>query len=313
MSSKKSYTQNVVNLTIFAVPKAFHGLFAIIQRNAIKSWTHIRPRPEIILLGDDSGTEETARDLGTKFIPEIRRNEFGTPLLNDIFEKAEKAASNSILCYVNSDIILPTDFGEIVARITFKRFLIVGQRWNLEIKTELDFTDPDCEKKLNDRRKAEGDLEPVSGVDYFIYRRGCINNMPPFALGRTAWDNWLVFKARLSKIPVIDATQVLTVIHQKHDYGPPERQKMVLAGPERERNLELGGGYENMFTIDDANYVLLPEGTLHRKTEHHREPHLKRIRYSDSSIFHRVIQKLLDPPSLWLSVRVRLKRFFVGC
>jgi hypothetical protein len=303
-----------VNLTIFGVPKAFKGLIAIIQRNAIKSWTQIRPRPEIILLGDDPGTAEIARDLGTRYIPEIRRNEFGTPLLNDIFEKAEKEASNSVLCYVNSDIILPTYFTEVVAKISFKRFLIIGQRWNLEVKTELDFGDPDWEKKLNDRLKIEAALEPVTGIDYFIYRRGCFKEMPPFVLGRTAWDNWLVFKARLSKIPVLDATQVLTVIHQNHGYGTPEQEKMVLRGPERERNLELAGGYT--FTINDANYVLLPEGCKripNTKTQQDQELLLKRKRYRDSGIFFRLVQKLLDPPGLWLSIRIRFKRIFSGC
>ena len=42
-------------LTILSTPKAFTGLFAVIQRNAIESWTKLEPRPEIILFGRDVG------------------------------------------------------------------------------------------------------------------------------------------------------------------------------------------------------------------------------------------------------------------
>jgi hypothetical protein len=40
----------------------------------------LRPQWEIILLGDDEGTADTAEEFGTEHIAEIARNEFGTPL-----------------------------------------------------------------------------------------------------------------------------------------------------------------------------------------------------------------------------------------
>ncbi len=49
-------------LTIFSCHKAFHGHFNTIQRNAIKSWTLLRPKPEIFLIGDDEGTAEVCRE-----------------------------------------------------------------------------------------------------------------------------------------------------------------------------------------------------------------------------------------------------------
>ena len=38
-------------LTLFAVPKPFRDHTAMIQRNAITSWTLLRPHPQIILFG----------------------------------------------------------------------------------------------------------------------------------------------------------------------------------------------------------------------------------------------------------------------
>ena len=51
-------------LTLFTIPKAFVGHIGDIQRNAIKSWTLLRPKCEVILLADDSGTSEVAEELG---------------------------------------------------------------------------------------------------------------------------------------------------------------------------------------------------------------------------------------------------------
>src|SRR5207245_4092632 len=96
-------------ITFFATPKPFTGHIGVIQRNAITSWTLLRPRPEIVLVGDDQGTAEIAGDLGLCHIPVVRRNEYGTPLLDDIFAKAEAQASDHLLRYINADILVLRD------------------------------------------------------------------------------------------------------------------------------------------------------------------------------------------------------------
>ena len=58
-----SILEELFMLTIFAIPKAFRGHTATIQRNAITSWTMLHPRPEILLFGNESGTEEICREL----------------------------------------------------------------------------------------------------------------------------------------------------------------------------------------------------------------------------------------------------------
>src|SRR5467141_3820646 len=104
-------------LTLFAIPKAFTGHIGIIQRNAIRSWTLLRPQCEIILFGDDEGTADVAEEFGIRHIPQVERNEFGTPLVNDMFEKAQNLGSHELCCFVNSDIILMNDFMEAAQRV----------------------------------------------------------------------------------------------------------------------------------------------------------------------------------------------------
>ena len=97
-------------LTIFSIPKPFtNSHINIIQRNAIQSWINLGQQSEVILFGDDAGVGETAAEFGIKHIPEIKKNKFGTPLINSAFALAKKHASHKILTYVNADIIFLSD------------------------------------------------------------------------------------------------------------------------------------------------------------------------------------------------------------
>ena len=246
-------------LTIFAIPKAFQGHTGIIQRNAIKSWTLLRPACEVILCGDDPGVAEAASELGVRHLPDIERNEYGTPLLTPAFQQAA-AASNQLLCYVNADIILMNDFVRAARRIWFRRFMMVGQRWDLDVKEPLDFAD-EWEDGLRARIRAEGILLAEYGIDYFCFpaREQALLDLHEFPVGRPAWDNWLVYRARQLGIPLIDATHATSVVHQNHDYGHvPLRSGDMWEGPEAERSRAWSKelGMPELFTIRDATHVL---------------------------------------------------------
>src|SRR5260370_906360 len=69
-------------LTLYTIPKAFDEHIGIIQRNAIRSWTLLRPPCEVILFGDDAGTAEVAALLRGCRLPRIPKETVGyTPPL----------------------------------------------------------------------------------------------------------------------------------------------------------------------------------------------------------------------------------------
>ena len=252
--------KNIAMLTIFTIPKSFKEHNKIIQRNAIKSWFKLRPAAEIILFGDDDGVAETAHELGGKHIPSIEKNEFGTPLLSSAFSSAQKVAKNNILMYANSDVIFFQDLIEAVQRIDKPAFLMCGRRWDLDVKEEIDFENGEWATKLREKVLKEGKPHGLSGMDYFIFPRNLVN-MPPFAVGRPAWDSWLIYDMRFRRIPVIDATEAITVIHQNHDFSHSRfGEKKRVGGPEWQRNIEIAGGLTNMMTLRDADWVLGKNG-----------------------------------------------------
>ena len=256
-------------ITIFTMPKAFKGHIDIIQRNAIKSWTLLKPRPEIILLGDDEGTSEIAKEFSLKHVPDVERNELGTPLLNSMFAVAEANSSNSIIAYVNADIILMNDFAgaiETILKNGLDNFLMVGQRWDFDLIDLIDFKDNKWEDKLKSLVNDKGTLHAITGVDYFVFFKGAWGNIPPFALGRTAWDNWLIQRALDLKMHIIDATQAATIVHQNHDYEHMRGGKQeAWNGEEAKANLALAGGYDNIKSIAYARWIINKDGRLIKK------------------------------------------------
>ena len=180
-------------ITIFTIPKPFiDPHIKIIQTNAIKSWLLLKLTPEIILYGDDQGVGEIADELKIRHISNVKKNQFGTPLLNDIFEKTQEIANNEIICYVNCDIIFFQDVIETIKIAkNLKKYLLLGQRWDYDQKEFLDFSN-DWQKQLKERVIKNGSLHPPFGSDYFIFKKGLLKNMPEFAVGRLGWDNWFI-------------------------------------------------------------------------------------------------------------------------
>jgi hypothetical protein len=251
-------------LTIFAVPKAFTGHIRVIQRNAIASWFRLRPSCEIILCGNETGTEETATEFNAKHMQNVDRNQYGTPLLNSVIGQVGRMARHNLICYVNADLMLLSDFLRAVMRIKFRKFLMVGQRWDVDIEKEWTFTDPDWEERVREFTSEHGTPHPPLGSDYFVFpREHPFGEIPPFAIGRLGWDNWFIYNARRLGIPVIDVSRVATVIHQNHDYGHvPEGTGVDYLGPESDRNRAILGSEDRAFTLLDATHIMTSKWIL---------------------------------------------------
>lgn len=241
-------------LTLFFVPKAFEDNFAIIQENAIKSWISvIRPCPQIILLGDEKGAKDICIKYNLIHIPHIKKNNFGTPLLDDIFKKAQGRASNNIMVYINSDIILTDNLDKIATELArkYKHFLVSGRRYELQINRLINFK-PHWKKSLLEKCN-ENNLKNSAWLDYFIFTKGVFEDIPPFALGKTFWDKWLMWKAVHGGYSVIDSTKHISAIHQSHGYSfKGKTNKSTWEGKEAIENIQLAGGWSHGYSLDEA-------------------------------------------------------------
>jgi hypothetical protein len=259
-------------LTIFTAPKPFtNPHIATIQRNAIQTWIHLGGEVDVILVGDEAGLAETAAELGARHLPEVARNEKSTPLVSSIFEMARAASDSPFLAYLNADILLLPDFLEAVRQVRARldRFLLIGQRWDLDVTQPIDFS-PGWEGRLRSDVQSRGRQHAPAGSDYFVFPRPLFHAMPEFAIGRAGWDNWMIFHARQQGWPVVDGTPSLMVIHQSHDYSHLPGGKPHYELEESQLNMKLAGGPDHMYMVLDADQQLrggqirLPRLTLPR-------------------------------------------------
>jgi hypothetical protein len=263
--STNHVTRSVRSLiTVFSVPKSFVGHVAVIQRNAIGSWKQLEPEVDIVLCGDDDGVGKTARDFGARHIPDVERNEYGTPLLSSVFKAALAASETPFLAYVNADIILFRDLVDATAQLP-ETHLMVGRRWNLEVAEELDFC-RSWESSLRERVKTSGVRASPVWIDYFVLsRHSPLVNVPAFAVGRPYWDNWMIYRARSLNIPVVDATLSVDAVHQNHDYRHVTGQRGGRwHGPEADANAALAGLPKGdgvpLISVHHATHVLASTG-----------------------------------------------------
>jgi hypothetical protein len=253
-------------LTIFTTPKPFRGPFARLQRNAITSWTRLSPPCDVLIFGDEEGAADIAADLHLTHLAAVARNEFGMPLIGDLFAQAQQTATTPFLCYANADIIFMDDLLAAVrtAAICSERFLLIGQRYDVDLQEPLDFS-PGWAARLR-RMVIDGGFTLNTGMDYFGFPRGLWTTIPDdLVVGRAGWDSWPICEARLQKATVIDATQMVTAVHQKHDYSHhPGGVDEVYGGVEATRNYHALGGRRNMLTTFDATHVLTERGLVIR-------------------------------------------------
>lgn len=245
-------------ITMFSTPKAFIGHIDMIQRNAIRSWQRLDPDIEIILVGDDSGAAEVCKELGIRHVKNVAKNRYGTKYLASIYDQVHDIAQNQILCHVNCDILLMSDFAAAVRAVVSKRtqFLMAGRRWDVDIQEPVDFASDGWERALAALARKTNRPRPAQWIDYFLFSKELYyQKIPEFVIGRPGWDNWLLWYPLSQGMPVIDASSDVLAVHQNHDYSyHPDGEKGVWQGEEAQENYRLHQG--KFATLANATYVL---------------------------------------------------------
>jgi hypothetical protein len=247
-------------ITFFSIPRGFDGEAGTRQRNAIESWTRVAPDVQVLLLGSDAGVDTAARELGVEHFPELALNEYGTPLLDDAFRIAQEHARHPLVAYVNTDIVVLDDFAAAGRELSLleRPFLMIGECWDAPLGP-LDF-EGDWRSEVGAAASA-GRKRGAAALDYFLFTTGLYSDVPPFAVGRLLFDNWLVWRARRQGVAVVDATRRVRPVHQRHGYAHiGGTYRTAQASPEAAANWALVGSKSRIYTRFDASHLLTERG-----------------------------------------------------
>jgi hypothetical protein len=162
------------------------------------------------------------------------------------------AQTSAWVCVGESDILLDATLpGTLAALQQVERPFVIGQRWDLS---------PTGERRLH----------PPSAVSFCLFRSGTVEaaGIPPFAIGRTLHDNWLVWAARERwQMQVIDATACLNATHLDHPYAEYGDKEGMFRSAERAENQRMGyaTGMPRPYGVDDAAWTLTRDYQLQLK------------------------------------------------
>ena len=259
-------------LTIFTAPKPFtNPHIAIIQRNAIQAWKSLQD-VEVLLIGNEEGIPEVAKEFGVNHVPVVKRDRKGIPLVNAVMEIGHKYSESPLLCYANADMLLMSDLVHAARQVSeqVKEFLVVGQRWDLDQTELIDFSG-DWESRVRLDVAGHGKFYSPWGIDYFIFPRHLYTEVPDFTIGRPAWDNWMIYHARRTFGMAIDASQDILAVHQTHDYSHLPGNRPPYGSEVAKSNTAKAGGRKCAYNILDTNRELVHG--------HIRKPEIRAVRW----------------------------------
>jgi beta-arabinofuranosyltransferase len=221
------YSSRLDSLTfeIFSAPKPFVGEDKENNERAIKSWLRLSPKPQVTLLGLETGYNEAAEEFGLRIERRVDKNFLGVPLFNSMLQRANNSKA-LVTVIINGDILLFDDFVQTMRKVisNFEHFLVVGARYDVDkLPDDVPEDDPQYTRAVREHVLAAGTLHTYGGMDVWAWNsdgpRLFDPVMPHFIFGRGKYDNWLTHETiAAGRRQVIDASETCLTVHVRHDY-----------------------------------------------------------------------------------------------
>ena len=202
----------------------------------------------------------SAGNAESSILKQTQCNEHGTPLVSSLFEQAEEKCPASVpfVAYANADILFDNGLTQTLEMVRDWQpksgIMIVGRRSNVDMAPHFS---TNAQQQLRDVFNAQSELFMEWAQDYFITTRRLVDwpRLPPYVIGRRAYDNALVDWAFHNAI-LVDATETIKAVHQTLADGNFAGQSDIHA--DKEYNANLPGGAWDHGATSGAAYKTAP-------------------------------------------------------
>ncbi len=134
---------------------------------------------------------------------------------------------------------------------------MVGQRWDTLIDHWSMPSGPQWWAETNERSShPRASSTRSSGSTTSVSPPGSMTTFPRSSSAGPGYDNWLVWRARHTPIPIVDASLAVTAVHQRHDYAQYGGTKNHVWTEDAQRNADLIGDRRRLYTIGHATHRL---------------------------------------------------------
>ena len=239
-----------------------------IHENTIRIWRQLSPDVILILFtegnsSDPKGIPNFAVQHGWHVFPVPKTSPMGIPVLRHMFLEAQKNFNTTFYCYANGDILFDRNLTDTIRLLQtsargghINKLLVVGRRSNWYVGEGV----PLMNLTQVGHFAKNSSLFQADAQDYFLTTRDGYPwaTIPNFVVGRVAYDNWLVVTALTKKIPVVDATETVTALHQT---GTDGNHAGIAAEFENDINVNLAKTFDfSIGQVTCANFFTHREG-----------------------------------------------------
>ncbi|XP_071162485.1 uncharacterized protein [Mytilus edulis] len=188
-----------------------------VHNNTVINWNTFMPRVNLVLFTNDSGLSAYVRDRGWTSYPVTRHAAGGAPILKTMFQTVMKNFNSTFYAYANSDNLFDSSLLDTLSTVyneldNKKPIFISGRRTNVAFLTPKEAA---SYGNIQQAAKTRGSLFLTNAEDYFITNQHFDwSGFPDLVIGRRAYDNWLVLRARAIGALTVDVSKTLLLVHQ---------------------------------------------------------------------------------------------------
>ena len=199
--------------------------------NTLRNWALFLPQiqPLLFTYETDENLIKLAKSLGWLIadVPRLGKNK--VPIWKDMYFAAQNHSNSVFYGWFNGDLLFDDGLINTLTAVEhylnqLDRTLIVGQRTNFELRNREIWNKSDVTKAAK-----EGTLYHIHALDYFILARNQYvwDQVPDVVIGRTYYDNFLVYVALKNKLSVVDASKTVLTLHQTGKDGNLASEKTI--------------------------------------------------------------------------------------
>ncbi|XP_053400113.1 uncharacterized protein LOC123542351 isoform X2 [Mercenaria mercenaria] len=190
-----------------------------INNKTLFNWRTL-PNVNLVVFTNSTGVKYYSAEAGFQVLPIIEEAS-GAPVLPAMFGAVMKKFQSEFYGFANGDILFTKTLVDTLEHVLcslgqIRRqngILIVGRRVNVPARLVTDKIAMSW--KQLDRISHSGSLFQSDAEDYFITDKSYPwHKFLPVAIGRRAYDNWVVAFSRYHNITVIDASESIQCLHQ---------------------------------------------------------------------------------------------------
>jgi hypothetical protein len=198
-------------ILLFTTIGKIEGENILFTEASFSSWK--KQNLDVVVFGEPSH-ENICKHYGFTLDLNYEKNEFGLPIVRDLFLSSQRYKGYDIYCYTNADIIFNSNLLDSLNAISFPNFLAVGQRINIFNLPHINYISENQESIDIKISKCKLELHNPGGIDYFAFTPNFwdLSIMPDFSIARGRFDHWLMgYALTKGNGPVIDITKTFKV------------------------------------------------------------------------------------------------------